>query len=144
MTDRMSTDLLSDPALPEVGDMPELLSGTPYDKAYNLLSSTEGKNLEIMTRTNPRLVQAATASYTLVAAFGTQFVRGKTDQFLRFAVSMGGQGRQDQECAGGRWEQKAGREAVGPQPACLSDAFPQHPREPPSEPTLLRPDSWFG
>jgi len=95
MTERMATDLLSDPAIPDVGDMPEMLSGTPYDKAYNLLSSTEGKNLEIMTRTNPRLVQAATASYTLVAAFGTQFVRGKTDQFLRFAVSMGGQGRQE-------------------------------------------------
>lgn len=95
MTERMSTDLLNDPALPEVGDMPEMLSGTPYDKAYNLLSSTEGKNLEIMTRTNPRLVQAATASYTLVAAFGSIFVRGKTDQYLRFAVSMGGEGRKE-------------------------------------------------
>ena len=70
-----------------------------------------------------------------------QSLRG---HMIKWWGEWGGQGRQDQECAGSRWEQKAGREAVGPQPACLSDAFPQHPREPPSEPTLLRPDSWFG
>lgn len=95
MTERIATDLLSDPSFPEIGEMPEMISGTPYDKAYNLLSSIDGKNLEIMTRTNPRLVQAATASYTLGAAFGTMYIKGKTDQLLRFAVSMGGEGRKE-------------------------------------------------
>ena len=56
----------------------------------------------------------------------------------------GGQGRQDQACAGGLWEQRAGHAAVGPQPACLPDAFPGHPQEPPSEPAPLCPNSCFG
>lgn len=70
-----------------------------------------------------------------------QSLRG---HMIKWRGEGGGQGRQDQECAGGPWEQKAGSEALGPQPACLSDAFLQHPREPPSEPTLLHPDSCFG
>lgn len=78
---------------------------------------------------------------------GCQSARGRPElerPHDKVAGGGGRQGRQDQECAGGPWEQKAGSEALGPQPACLSDAFLQHPREPPSEPTLLHPDSCFG
>ena len=95
MTERMSTDLLNNPDMPEIGDMPENLGETPYDKAYNLLSSVGGKNLEIMTRTNPRLVQAATVAYNITASFGSPYIRGKIDQLLRFAVSMKGEGRKE-------------------------------------------------
>lgn len=95
MSERLSTDLLDNPAVPEVADMPDTLGETPYDKAYDLLSSLEGKKLEIMTRTNPRLVQAANVAYTMHSSFGSEFIRGKLDQIMRFAVSMGGEGRKE-------------------------------------------------
>lgn len=94
--DRLATDLLDNPSIPDVGDMPETaIAETPYDKAYTLLSALGGKKLEIMTRTNPRLVEAATVGYNLVASFGSPYIQGITDQLMRFAVSMGGEGRKE-------------------------------------------------
>ena len=95
MTERLATDLLDNPEMPDVGDMPETLGETPYDKAYNLLSALKGEKLEIMTRTNPRLVQAANVAYNITSAFGSQYISGKIDQLMRFAVSMGGEGRKE-------------------------------------------------
>lgn len=95
MTERVSADLLNNPDIPEVGEMPENLGETPYDKAYNLLSALEGRKLEIMTRTNPRLVQAANVAYNMTSSFGSLYIRGKIDQIMRFAVSMGGEGRKE-------------------------------------------------
>lgn len=95
MTDRLSTDLLNNPEVPEVAEMPENLGETPYDKAYNLLSALGGQKLEIMTRTNPRLVQAANVAYNMTSSFGSVYIRGKIDQIMRFAVSMGGEGRKE-------------------------------------------------
>lgn len=95
MTERLSSDLLDNPEMPDVGEMPETLGETPYDKAYSLLSALEGKKLEIMTRTNPRLVQAANVAYNLTSSFGSRYISGKIDQLMRFAVSMGGEGRKE-------------------------------------------------
>ena len=92
---RTATDLLDAPLMPEAGEMPETMGETPYDKAYDLLSALRGEKLEIMTRTNPRLVQAATVAYNMISSFGSQYVAGKIDQLLRFAVSMKGEGRKE-------------------------------------------------
>ena len=95
MTERLSSDLLESPDMPEVGEMPESLGETPYDKAYNLLSALGGQKLEIMTRTNPRLVQAANVAYNITSSFGSFYIREKINQIMRFAVSMGGEGRKE-------------------------------------------------
>ncbi len=92
---REATDLLTDPQVPEVGDMPETMSETPYGMAFGLLSALEGKELEIMTRSNPRLVQAAQVSYCMVAQFGSMYIAGENDQLGRFAVSLNGEGRKE-------------------------------------------------
>lgn len=95
MTERLSSDLLDSPEVPDVGEMPESIGMTPYDKAYDLLSALGGQKLEIMTRTNPRLVQAANVAYNITSSFGSRYIGGKINQIMRFAVSMGGEGRKE-------------------------------------------------
>lgn len=92
---RDATELLNNPAVPEVGEMPDTMPETPYGMAFNLLSSLGGEKLEIMTRSNPRLVQAAQVSYCMVAQFGSSYIAGENDQLERFAVSLGGEGRKE-------------------------------------------------
>ena len=92
---RDATELLNNPAVPEVGEMPDTMPETPYGMAFNLLSSRGGEKLEIMTRSNPRLVQAAQVSYCMVAQFGSSYIAGENDQLERFAVSLGGEGRKE-------------------------------------------------
>lgn len=78
---------------------------------------------------------------------GCRSARGRPGLERPHDKVAGGGGRTGQAGPGmcwGPWEQKAGCEAIGVHPACLSDAFLQHPREPPSEPALLHPDSCFG
>ena len=41
------------------------------------------------------MVQAANVAYTMHSSFGSEFIRGKLDQIMRFAVSMGGEGRKE-------------------------------------------------
>lgn len=92
---RDATELLTNPAVPEVGEMPDTVPETPYGMAFTLLSSLGGETLEIMTRSNPRLVQAAQVSYCMVAQFGSSYIAGENDQLERFAVSLGGEGRKE-------------------------------------------------
>lgn len=92
---RDATDLLDRPDIPEVGDMPETVPDTPYAMAFDMLSALRGEKLEIMTRTNFRLVQAAQVSYNMIAQFNSRYIAGETEQIERFAVSMGGKGREE-------------------------------------------------
>ena len=92
---RDATDLLTDPQVPEVGDMPETMPDTPYGMAFNLLSALKGEELEIMTRSNPMLIKAAQVSYCMVAQFGSGYIAGENDQLGRFAVSLKGEGRKE-------------------------------------------------
>ena len=92
---RNATELLDDPQVPEVGEMPETVPDTPYAMAFGLLSALGGEKLEIMTRANPRLVQAAQVSYCMVAQFGSSYIAGENDQLGRYAVSIQGEGRKE-------------------------------------------------
>lgn len=92
---RDATDLLTNPQVPEVGDMPETVGGTPYEMAFGLLSTLEGRQLEIMTRANPRMVQAAQVSYNMVCQFGSPYIAGEIEQIERFGVSLHGEGRKE-------------------------------------------------
>lgn len=126
---RDATELLTDPQVPEVGEMPDTISETPYGMAFGLLSALEGKELEIMTRSNPRLVQAAQVSYCMVAQFGSRYIAGENDQLSRFAVSLNGEGRKeivDSLRAGGDmpdayYENQSGSSGHSP-PRTFSDA----------------------
>lgn len=95
MAERLSTDLLSDPAFPEVGDMPENIGETPYHMAFGLLSSLRGEKLQIMTRANPGMAQAINVAYNMIASFGSQYIAGEIDTIMRLGVSMKGEGRKE-------------------------------------------------
>lgn len=95
MSERLSTDLLTDPSYPEVGDMPENLGETPYHMAFGLLSSLRGEKLQIMTRANPRMAQAINVAYNMIASFGSCYISGMVDTIMRLGVSMGGEGRKE-------------------------------------------------
>ena len=92
---RDATELLNRPEVPEVAEMPETMGQTPYGMAFDLLSSLGGEKLQIMTRTNPRLVQAAQAAFCLTAQFGSFFINEEINEIMRFAVSMKGEGRKE-------------------------------------------------
>lgn len=86
-------DMLKHPEVGDVGDMPVMEGDTPYDKAIDLLSVLSGPQMEIMTRTNARMVEAGNVAYNLYSNFHSQYIVGKVDQIMRFAVSFQGKGR---------------------------------------------------
>ena len=75
-----------DDSVPSNGD-------TPYDKTYDALMTTGGKRLELLTRTTPKLAQAVSVGYTMIANFKSSYLQGKIDTLMRLHVSMGGKGR---------------------------------------------------
>lgn len=93
MVRRIATDLLRNPQIRDVGDMPEAEGDTPYDKALDMLSVLQGPQLEIMTRTNARMIDAANVAYNIYMNFHSEYIIGRFNQIMRFAVSLQGKGR---------------------------------------------------
>ena len=93
MTQKTGGDLLDNPDEFPMDDPVGLQ--TPFDKATDLLSTTEGKTLEIMTRTTQEIAEAAAISYGLSTMFGLSYIKGRMEQIERLAISRGGQGRTD-------------------------------------------------
>lgn len=94
MARKSASDLLKDPLITQEAN-PFAASPTPFDKAYDILSETGGARLELMTRTDPRVVDACQLGYTITARFGSPYVRGRVEQMLRLAISKGGEGRKE-------------------------------------------------
>lgn len=86
-------ELMENPRLPTAqGGIP---TETSYDKALNVLTTTEGEGLEIMTRATPISAKAAAVAYSMVFTFRSRYSAGRIDQINRFGVSMGGEGRKE-------------------------------------------------
>ncbi len=93
---RSATDLLNDPLIVEDPDPePIIISDTPFDKAYTVLTATSGEVLELMTRTTPKLATAVGVGYTMRYNFKSNYIGGRMDNLMRIHVSFGGRGRNE-------------------------------------------------
>lgn len=88
-------DMLKHPEVNDVGEMPTMAGDAPYDKAIELLSCLSGPQMEIMTRTNARMVEAGNVAYNICSNFHSEYIGGKADQIMRYAVSYQGKGRNE-------------------------------------------------
>lgn len=93
MAKKIAIDLLKNPDYGEVNDMPSTVGDSPYDKALDMLSVLSGPQLEIMTRTNNRMVEACNVAFNICSNFHSEYIAGRVDQLMRFAVSLQGKGR---------------------------------------------------
>ena len=57
MATRPASDLLENPRVTDVGDMPDATT-MPFDRAVEMLSYESGIKLELMTRTSPQIADA--------------------------------------------------------------------------------------
>lgn len=99
-----ATDLLENPKITEDTPIFEdelnesmggggIQDGTPFDKAYDVLTATSGPRLELMTRTTKKLARALDVGYNLMFNYKSRYVRGRLDMIMRTHVSIGGKGR---------------------------------------------------
>lgn len=89
---RTAEDLLSNPA-PLVKDSSP---PAPVTVVLDNLTVTEGKKLNILTRTNPNLANAVQIGYIYTTMFGSQYVGGRVETIEQMAISMDGKGREEQ------------------------------------------------
>lgn len=92
---KSAMDLLDEPIMEEADAEPIVISDTPFDKAYTVLTSTSGPILELMTRTTPKLATAIAVAYMVRYNFKSDYVGGKMDSLMRSHVSFGGRGRNE-------------------------------------------------
>lgn len=92
---KIAVDMLKNPQVRDVDEMPEIAGDSAFDKALEILKVLSGPELEIMTRTTPRLVDMVNVAYNLVSNFHSPYIAGRADQCMRLAVSMRGEGRRE-------------------------------------------------
>lgn len=79
------------PILVESNQRPEL----PVKDIARRLTVEEGKPLDITTRTNPALADAAQFANAWVFRYNSKYCAGRISHVERLAISMNGQGRRD-------------------------------------------------
>lgn len=67
----------------------------PVKTVVDQLTVTEGRRLEILTRTNPDLCRAVQVGFLFGEVYGLEIVREETEQLMRLAISAGGKGREE-------------------------------------------------
>lgn len=87
-----AADLLSEPVPFEKASTPD----PPVAIVLKNLTISEGKKLEILTRTNPALANAAQIGYIFSTMFGSKYVAGRVEHIECLAISMDGKGREEQ------------------------------------------------
>lgn len=90
---KAATDLLDNPIVDECEAFTP--QPTPFDKGFDILSETAGERLELMTRTDSRIIDACQLGYTVVARFGSAYVGNRVNQLMRLAISKNGRGREE-------------------------------------------------
>ena len=86
-------DLWNEPNISAIPGAVQQPIDTPFNQVIDMLSVTEGKKLELMTRANKAMADAMSIGYGMVFRFGSGYVGERIDQLKRLAVSMGGKGR---------------------------------------------------
>lgn len=88
-------DLLNNPRLTEdTSVMEDAAPVTPYDKAFSMLSTVSGPHMELMTRANPKMAEAARVTLTF-SRFGLPYVNEVMDKVMRFAPALNGEVRKE-------------------------------------------------
>lgn len=88
-----ASELLSAPqAVARASGKPD----APVTVVLNNLTVTEGQKLEILTRTNPNLANAAQIGFIFKHMYGSAYVAKRVELIERLAVSMDGKGREEQ------------------------------------------------
>lgn len=88
---RTAADLKNNPHLRTMPEAPEAPVKTVVDK----LSATEGKQLQLTTRTNASIAKAMHTAYLYGEIFDLQVIRGEAELLMRMAISQGGLGRRE-------------------------------------------------
>lgn len=89
---KSASDLLTEPA-PLVKDS---TPPAPITVVLDNLTVTEGKKLNILTRTNPNLANAVQIGYIYSTMFNSQYVASRVETIEQLAISMDGKGREEQ------------------------------------------------
>lgn len=92
MTSKSAEELFNNPA-PIVKDSSP---PAPISIVLDNLTVTEGKKLTILTRTNPKLANAAQIGYIYATMFNSSYVAGRVELIEQLAISMEGKGREEQ------------------------------------------------
>lgn len=69
----------------------------PVNTVVGKMSQTSGQELEVTTRLNDKLARAVAMGHLFGSpiSFGSSWVTSRTDQLMRLAISMSGEGRKD-------------------------------------------------
>lgn len=90
---RTASDLLADPhAVTPRNSKPD----APITVVLGNLTTVDGKKLEILTRTNPNLAEAAQIGFIFSTMFNSKYVSNRVELIERLAISMDGKGREEQ------------------------------------------------
>lgn len=89
---KSAAELLTDPAPITKESAPP----APITVVLDNLTVTEGKKLNILTRTNPNLANAVQIGYIYSTMFNSQYVASRVETIEQLAISMDGKGREEQ------------------------------------------------
>lgn len=88
-----ASDLLSNPqTIAKTPSKPD----APVSVVLKNLMTTEGKELEVLTRTNPNLANAAQIGFIFATIYGSKYIASRVELIERLAISMEGKGREEQ------------------------------------------------
>lgn len=91
MSRKKAADLFDQPPQYIDNSQPDPPVTTGIDK----LSTLDGQQLEIMTRTNRAIVRGIQSGTAFQSRYKSLYIQRKTEQLMRLAISSGGKGRQD-------------------------------------------------
>lgn len=88
-----AADLLSNPSqIAKGSSKPD----APVSVVLKNLMTTQGKELEVLTRTNTNLADAAQIGFIFASIYGSKYVAARVELIERLAISMDGKGREEQ------------------------------------------------
>lgn len=91
MSRKKAADLFDEP--PQFFDQTQ--PDPPVTTGIDKLTTLDGQQLEIMTRTNLAIVRGIQSGTAFQSRYNSQYIQRKTEQLMRLAISSGAKGRQD-------------------------------------------------
>ena len=88
---RRSSSLHSNPYDRKPVDLPEL----PVNTVVDTLMAEEGPGLDLVTRTNPKMIRAAQTNYIYATVLGSDYCRRRFELIERLSISLDAGGRHD-------------------------------------------------
>ena len=85
---KTAQDLLNEPS-----DDPKAIPDPPVSHGMDILCTLDGKQLQIVTRTNASIVEGIRSAGAFVARYHSDYISETQESLMRLAVSSGGKGR---------------------------------------------------